>query len=57
MAIILLRFSNSTSAQCSGVDFRRGCCSHHLGVCGCNKATNHQQCCDGAISPTCLCGQ
>jgi len=32
---------------------RRGCCSHHKGVCGCKGA--RQQCCDGTLSPTCKC--
>lgn len=32
---------------------RRGCCSHHQGVCGCSfgKAV----CCDGSTSPSCGC--
>ena len=32
---------------------RSGCCSHHGGVCGC--AGGRQQCCDGALSPSCTC--
>ncbi len=32
---------------------RRGCCSHHGGVCGCYGG--RQQCCDGTLSPTCTC--
>jgi hypothetical protein len=32
---------------------RSGCCSHHGGVCGCSGA--RQQCCDGALSPSCTC--
>lgn len=32
---------------------RRGCCSHHDGVCGCSGG--RAQCCDGALSPTCGC--
>lgn len=32
---------------------RRGCCSHHNGVCGCKG--NRQECCDGTLSPTCRC--
>jgi hypothetical protein len=33
---------------------RRGCCSHHGGVCGCTP-DGRQQCCDGILSPTCTC--
>ncbi len=32
---------------------RRGCCSHHRGVCGCTNG--RQQCCDGTLSPSCTC--
>jgi len=32
---------------------KRGCCSHHKGVCGCKKGK--VQCCDGTESPTCRC--
>jgi len=32
---------------------QRGCCSHHGGVCGCSGG--RQVCCDGALSPSCLC--
>ena len=32
---------------------RRGCCSHHRGVCGCEGGRT--QCCDGTASPTCRC--
>lgn len=34
---------------------RRGCCSHHGGVCGCNEASNRIECCDGTLSPSCTC--
>lgn len=33
---------------------RRGCCSHHGGVCGCEG--NRVKCCDGSLSPSCKCG-
>ncbi|UFH60474.1 hypothetical protein [Sulfurovum mangrovi] len=33
---------------------KRGCCSHHGGVCGCNDS-GRQVCCDGTLSPTCTC--
>ncbi len=32
---------------------RRGCCSHHKGVCGCTAHVTI--CCDGDASPTCTC--
>jgi len=32
---------------------KRGCCSHHKGVCGCEGAS--AKCCDGTLSPTCGC--
>jgi hypothetical protein len=33
---------------------KRGCCSHHGGVCGCSG--DRQLCCDGQLSPSCMCG-
>lgn len=32
---------------------KRGCCSHHKGVCGC--VNGRTKCCDGTFSPTCGC--
>ena len=32
---------------------KRGCCSHHKGVCGCDG--KRQLCCDGKLSPSCKC--
>ena len=32
---------------------KRGCCSHHQGVCGCDGG--RAKCCDGQLSPTCGC--
>ncbi len=32
---------------------KRGCCSHHHGVCGCDGG--RARCCDGQLSPTCGC--
>jgi hypothetical protein len=32
---------------------RRGCCSHHNGVCGC--LNGRAKCCDGSLSPSCGC--
>ena len=34
---------------------KRGCCSHHGGVCGCSGSK--QRCCDGTNSPSCMCGE
>lgn len=33
---------------------KRGCCSHHGGVCGCTSY-GKQLCCDGTASPSCTC--
>lgn len=32
---------------------KRGCCSHHHGVCGCSNSV--VMCCDGSGSPSCTC--
>lgn len=32
---------------------KRGCCSHHGGVCGCQGG--RALCCDGTLSPSCGC--
>ena len=32
---------------------KRGCCSWHGGVCGCENGRT--KCCDGTLSPTCGC--
>ncbi len=36
------------------IEARRGCCSHHGGVSGCNSS-GRQVCRDGTLSPTCTC--
>ena len=42
------------TAGASSEEFaRRGCCSHHGGVCGCSGG--RAVCCDGALSPSCGC--
>jgi hypothetical protein len=46
------RYITLSGLEKSTVD-RSGCCSHHGGVCGCSGA--RQQCCDGALSPSCTC--
>ena len=33
---------------------KRGCCSHHHGVCGCSDG-HMTMCCDDTTSPTCGC--
>lgn len=33
---------------------RRGCCSHHGGVCGCSSS-GRAVCCDNTLSPSCGC--
>lgn len=35
------------------IENKRGCCSHHDGVCGCKNG--RQVCCDGTLSPSCTC--
>lgn len=50
--------SGASFAPCGPNDLnRRGCCSHHNGVCGCNQSTGMQSCCDGTDSPSCRCGE
>lgn len=44
--------NNTVSAQCN-IFNRRGCCSHHNGVCGCSHG--RALCCDGTLSPSCGC--
>ena len=34
---------------------KRGCCSWHGGVCGCENG--RVLCCDGTLSPTCTCDE
>lgn len=34
---------------------KRGCCSHHGGVVGCDAATGMAKCKDGTTSPSCNC--
>lgn len=43
------RASNAADDTCE----KRGCCSHHKGVCGCRGGS--VVCCDGDLSPTCTC--
>lgn len=41
--------------QTKGIEERRGCCSWHGGVCGCDAYTGRAICCDGKLSPSCGC--
>jgi hypothetical protein len=41
------------SMENKAVVHRRGCCSHHKGVCGCENGRT--LCCDGKLSPSCRC--
>lgn len=34
---------------------RKGCCSRHGGVCGCEG--KRMKCCDNTLSPSCKCGE
>lgn len=49
----------SSSQQQNSLDriliAKSGCCSWHQGVCGCSG--DRQRCCDGTLSPTCMCGE
>lgn len=38
-----------------GVDARRGCCSWHGGVAGCDSYSGKYRCMDGTLSPSCYC--
>lgn len=40
-------------SDCGLQENKRGCCSHHDGVCGCKNG--RQVCCDGTLSPSCTC--
>lgn len=46
-----LKKENLTAEQLS----RRGCCSHHSGVCNCSGG--RVVCCDGSYSPSCTCNK
>jgi len=45
--------SNGVSAGSYEPLEKRGCCSHHGGVCGCES--DRAKCCDGQLSPSCGC--
>lgn len=55
--LFLLVFCTGTTFAISKIKSeqyeRRGCCSHHGGVCGCSGS--RALCCDGSLSPSCGC--
>ncbi len=51
--VILGRAQAAAPADAPQIDEKRGCCSHHGGVCGC--VDGRQKCCDGNFSPSCTC--
>ena len=55
---MIIETTSSPSNQCQVQVYeeiaRRGCCSHHGGVCGCSS-DGRAQCCDGILSPSCGC--
>lgn len=60
LLVIIPLFILTTAFKLSAVYFdyneasRRGCCSWHGGVCGCD-ASGRVRCCDGVLSPSCMC--
>lgn len=46
-------YSSDLTKTTTEITRRRGCCSHHGGVCGCSTGT--AKCCDGTLSPSCGC--
>lgn len=44
---------NSFSNDAGQCVVKRGCCSSHGGVCGCQNGRS--KCCDGTLSPSCQC--
>jgi hypothetical protein len=45
--------NEGTIINSESIAAKKGCCSHHGGVCGCTDG--RVSCCDGTISPTCRC--
>jgi hypothetical protein len=50
--ILFCTYEVVASPDCNVLN-RRGCCSHHGGVCGCSGG--RAVCCDGSFSPSCGC--
>ncbi|HEY1959881.1 MAG TPA: hypothetical protein VGH28_29940 [Polyangiaceae bacterium] len=55
VAFVLVLFVTALAAapRSDASPERRGCCSHHHGVCGCSGGRD--VCCDNTFSPTCRC--
>lgn len=50
--MLIVKNSPSGDSSLDGAE-RRGCCSHHGGVCGCSNG--RALCCDTTLSPSCGC--
>lgn len=53
LGVFAVLLTGMTSAPSDPGTEKRGCCSHHHGVCGCQAGQT--MCCDGTPSPTCDC--
>jgi hypothetical protein len=54
LAVVCLLLPEAGAVASGSIEVeRRGCCSHHQGVCGCEGG--RAKCCDGQLSPTCGC--
>ena len=50
---IMVLSAGAAFSLMSDIKQRRGCSSHHGGVCGCSSG--RAVCCDGTFSPSCGC--
>lgn len=55
IAYAYVQYENPIPVKIEGTIARRGCCSWHQGVCGCDEAQDRIVCCDGTLSPSCTC--
>lgn len=53
LGLFVIRASAASAEQAPRIEEKRGCCSHHGGVCGCSEG--RAKCCDGQLSPSCGC--
>lgn len=53
LALISILTINKAYSINQNNEDKRGCCSHHGGVCGCKNG--RQVCCDETLSPSCTC--
>lgn len=51
--VLMIFTAGAGFALMNDIKQRRGCCSHHGGVCGCSHG--RAVCCDGSYSPSCGC--